>query len=76
MFFSFSNISFPGTSSFIGEFMILTGLIKTSLILTFFSVLGIVLSASYAIWLLNRIMFSTLKIQFFTIFQDISRREF
>nr|YP_010944693.1 NADH dehydrogenase subunit 4 [Palisada intermedia]WMC20764.1 NADH dehydrogenase subunit 4 [Palisada intermedia] len=76
MFFSFSNISFPGTSSFIGEFMILTGLIKLSFNLVFLSLFGVILSAGYAIWLLNRIIFSTLKTQYFKIFQDISRREF
>ena len=76
MFFSFSNISFPGTSSFIGELLILSGLVKLSFILVFLSLLGVILSASYAIWLLNRIVFSTLKTYYFFIFQDISRREF
>ena len=76
MFFSFSNISFPGTSSFIGELMILSGLIKISLVLSFLSLFGIILSAGYAIWLLNRVIFSTLKLQYFSLFQDLSRREF
>ena len=49
MFFSFANISFPGTSSFIGELLILSGLIKLSINLTFFALVGVVLSASYAI---------------------------
>lgn len=76
MFFSFSNISFPGTSSFIGEFLILIGIVKISLSLTFFSLIGIIFSASYAIWLLNRISFGTLKLYYFITFQDVSRREF
>nr|YP_010620274.1 NADH dehydrogenase subunit 4 [Amplisiphonia pacifica]WAX04310.1 NADH dehydrogenase subunit 4 [Amplisiphonia pacifica] len=76
MFFSFSNISFPGTSSFIGEFLILIGLSKISFILVSIALLGIILSASYAIWLLNRISFGLLNTYYFTKFQDISRREF
>ena len=76
MFFSFSNISFPGTSSFIGEFMILSGLIKVSLSLVFISLFGVILSAAYSIWLLNRVIFSNFKIHYFSFFQDISRREF
>ena len=76
MFFSFSNISFPGTSSFIGELLILSGLVKISLALSFLSLFGIILSAGYAIWLLNRVIFSTLKLQYFSLFQDLSRREF
>ena len=76
MFFSFSNISFPGTSSFIGEFLILLGISKISLLLTFLSLLGIIFSASYAIWLLNRISFGSLKTFYSLYFQDISRKEF
>nr|QUJ09438.1 NADH dehydrogenase subunit 4 [Neorhodomela munita] len=76
MFFSFSNISFPGTSSFIGELMILSGLIKVNFNLTFIALIGVILSASYSIWLLNRISFITFKTQYFTYFQDVSRREF
>ncbi len=76
MFFSFANISFPGTSSFIGELLILSGLIKTSISLVGFSLIGVVLSASYAIWLLNRISFGLLNLHYFFFFQDLSRREF
>ena len=76
MFFSFANISFPGTSSFIGELMILAGLVKVSLTLTLLALISIILSAGYAIWLLNRVVFSTLKTHYFSLFQDVSRREF
>nr|YP_011017623.1 NADH dehydrogenase subunit 4 [Bostrychia tenuissima]WQF69446.1 NADH dehydrogenase subunit 4 [Bostrychia tenuissima] len=75
-FFSFANIGLPGTSSFIGEFLILNSLLKVSFVLTSLATLGIVLSASYAIWLVNRISFNTLKIHYFSFFQDVSRREF
>nr|YP_010620021.1 NADH dehydrogenase subunit 4 [Symphyocladiella dendroidea]WAX04034.1 NADH dehydrogenase subunit 4 [Symphyocladiella dendroidea] len=75
-FFSFSNISFPGTSSFIGEFLILIGLSKVSFILVGISLFGVILSASYAIWLLNRVSFNLLTTYYFIQFQDISRREF
>nr|YP_010620159.1 NADH dehydrogenase subunit 4 [Herposiphonia versicolor]WAX04195.1 NADH dehydrogenase subunit 4 [Herposiphonia versicolor] len=76
MFFSFSNISFPGTSSFIGELLILSGISKISLCLVSLALFGVVLSASYAIWLFNRVSFGLLHLHYFTYFQDISRREF
>ena len=76
LFFSFSNIGFPGTSSFIGELLVLIGLFQFSANLTFFVTFGVVLSAAYSIWLLNRIGFGNLKINYFKYFQDISRREF
>ena len=75
-FFSFSNIGFPGTSSFIGEILVLIGAFQSNVFLTFIITLSMVLSACYSIWLLNRISFGLLKLEYFKIFQDISRREF
>lgn len=76
MFFSFSNISFPGTSSFIGELLILISVSKISFNLLIIALVGIILSASYAIWLFNRVSFGTLKTYYTKNFQDVSRREF
>lgn len=76
VFFSFSNISFPGTSSFIGEFLILIGSIQINIILTLIMSLGVILSASYSIWLNNRLVYGLLRLQYFYYYQDISRREF
>lgn len=75
LFFSFANIGFPGTSSFIGEILVLLGAAKINLILTFFMTSGVVLSAGYSIWLLNRISFGTLRTDYYWVFQDLSRRE-
>nr|YP_011017816.1 NADH dehydrogenase subunit 4 [Campylaephora sungminbooi]WQF69662.1 NADH dehydrogenase subunit 4 [Campylaephora sungminbooi] len=75
-FFSFSNIAFPGTSSFIGEILVLLGCIKINLTLTFFMTFGVILSAGYSIWLLNRLSFGPLKLTHFYWHQDVSRREF
>lgn len=75
-FFSFSNIGFPGTSSFIGETLVLIGAFQSNIFLTFITAFSMVLSACYSIWLFNRISFGLLKLEYFKIFQDISRREF
>nr|YP_009138139.1 NADH dehydrogenase subunit 4 [Calliarthron tuberculosum]AKG26269.1 NADH dehydrogenase subunit 4 [Calliarthron tuberculosum] len=75
-FFSFCNIGFPGTSSFIGELLVLLGAFQSNIFLTFTIAFSIILSASYSIWLLNRIGFGALKLTYFNLFQDISRREF
>lgn len=76
LFFSFANIGFPGTSSFIGELLVLIGIFQINTFTCFFTALSIVLSATYSIWLFNRISFGVLKLQYFDTFQDISRREF
>ena len=75
LFFSFANTGFPGTSSFIGEILVLIGTLRINFILTFFTALGVIFSAAYSIWLLNRINFGLLSTNFFNSFQDISRRE-
>ncbi len=75
-FFSFCNIGFPGTSSFIGELLVLIGAFQSNIFLTFTVSFSIILSACYSIWLLNRLSFGLLKINYFNKFQDISRREF
>jgi len=76
LFFTFSNIGFPGTSSFVGELLVLLGLFQLSSISTFLSAFSMVLGAGYSIWLFNRVCFGSLKLQYITSFQDISRREF
>lgn len=76
IFLSFANIGFPGTSNFIGEILILLGIIQINTVLTFLSSIGMILGASYSIWLFNRIHFGSLNLKYFSIFQDISRREF
>lgn len=48
-FFSFANLGFPGTSSFVGEILVLLGSFYVSTTLTFFSSLGMVFGAAYSI---------------------------
>lgn len=76
MFFTMANISFPGTSSFIGEFLILTGSFKCNTSVTFLGATGVILGGAYSLWLLNRIAFGNLKVQYYEKFLDLSKREF
>ena len=75
LFFSFANIGFPGTSSFIGEILVLLGVFQFNIFLTICVSLSIIFSACYSIWLLNRINFGLLKLDYLKKYQDISRRE-
>ena len=60
--FTLGNIAMPGTSSFVGEFLILLGLSKISIISCFFASLGVILCGTYSLWTYNRICFGNLKI--------------
>lgn len=76
LFFSFANLGFPGTSSFVGEILVLIGAFQISTSMVFLAAIGTVLAAAYSIWLFNRVSFGSLKLQYFSYFQDVSRREF
>nr|YP_010377433.1 NADH dehydrogenase subunit 4 [Navicula tsukamotoi]QYB23120.1 NADH dehydrogenase subunit 4 [Navicula tsukamotoi] len=76
LFFTMANISFPGTSSFIGEFLILTGSFKCSTVVTFLGATGVILGGAYSLWLLNRIAFGNMKVQYCAKFLDLNKREF
>ena len=76
LFFTMANISFPGTSSFVGEFLILVGSFKVNTTITFLGATGIIIGGAYSLWLLNRIAFGNLKIQYTNKFLDLSFREF
>ena len=76
LFFTISNIGFPGTSNFIGEFMILVGCFKVNKIAVLFGLTSVVYGGAYSFWLYNRIVFGNLKIQYTCHFLDLSFREF
>lgn len=76
LFFTMANIGLPGTSSFIGEFLILAGSFKVNTSITFLGATGMVIGGAYSLWLFNRISYGNIKIQYTTQFLDISSREF
>jgi proton-translocating NADH-quinone oxidoreductase chain M len=74
--FFLSNFGFPGTSNFVGEFLILVGAIDFSNVLVFLSSFGIILSLIYSLFLYNRIFFGPLQKMFIRYYCDCSRLEF
>ncbi len=74
--FSLANMSFPGTSNFIGELLILTGVLQSNFVVMVFASSGIILSAAYSIWLFNRVAFGTLKLKYLKNFKDITLLDF
>lgn len=75
-FFTIANISFPGTSSFVGEFFLLIGSFKVNKTITILGATGIIIGGVYSLWLFNRIAFGNLKTQYTNYFLDLSLREF
>ena len=61
MIFTLGAIGLPGTSGFIGEFLILVGTFKKSFFAATIATLGVILAAAYMLWLYKRVIFGKLK---------------
>ena len=59
----------PGTSSFVGEFLLFFGIFKFDLFLGILSTIGIFLCGTYSIWLFNRIAFGNIQ------YRDINHKD-
>nr|QIA59889.1 NADH dehydrogenase subunit 4 [Asterella wallichiana] len=75
LFFTLANMSLPGTSSFIGEFLILVGAFQRNSLVATLAALGMILGAAYSLWLYNRVVFGNFKPNFILKFSDLNRRE-
>jgi proton-translocating NADH-quinone oxidoreductase chain M len=73
--FTMANIGLPGTSSFVGEFLILTGSFKVNTSITFLGATSMMIGGGYSLWLFNRIAYGNLKIQYMSKFLDLNLRE-
>ncbi|CAK7324406.1 unnamed protein product [Dovyalis caffra] len=77
IFFSstLANMSSPGTSSFIGEFLISVGAFQRNSLVATLAALGMILGAAYSLWLYNRVVSGNLKPDFLHKFSDSNGRE-
>ncbi len=75
MIFTMANIGLPGTSGFIGEFLILFGIFQINTWVAFGALLGVILSAAYALWLYRRVIFGALDKEALKAILDLDRRE-
>lgn len=75
LFFTMANISFPGTSSFVGEFLVLLGSFHVNTTITFLGTTSVVIGGAYSLWLFNRISYGNIKTQYTSVFLDLSLRE-
>ncbi|MEZ5795094.1 NADH-quinone oxidoreductase subunit M [Albidovulum sp.] len=75
MFFTMANVGLPGTSGFVGEFLTLMGIFQVNTWAAFAATSGVILSASYALWLYRRVVFGDLIKESLKTITDMSGRE-
>jgi NADH-quinone oxidoreductase subunit M len=75
MIFTMASVGLPGTSGFVGEFLVLAGLWQSSTVFTFLAATGVVLGAAYMLYLYRRVVFGELTKPDVKAMKDINPRE-
>lgn len=75
MVFTMANIALPGTSGFLGEFLTLIGVFQVNSWVAVIATTGVILSASYALYLYRRVIFGKLDKESLKTLLDLSPRE-
>ena len=76
MVFMMASIGLPGTSGFVGEFLILIGVFKVNSWVAMFAATGLILGAGYMLYLYRRVVFGILEKDNLKKILDINSREF
>lgn len=71
MVFAMSNVGLPGTSGFVGEFMIILSSAKASFWVTFFAASTLVIGAAYTLWMYKRVFFGAVANDTVASLQDV-----
>lgn len=75
LFFTMASVGLPGTSGFVGEFLVMVGAYQASTWVAFFTATGVILGATYALWLYRRVVFGELTRSELKKILDLSNRE-
>ena len=75
MFFTMANVGLPGTSGFVGEFLVLMGIFQVNTLVAAVATSGVILSAAYGLWLYRRVAFGPLVRAALATIGDMTRRE-
>lgn len=75
LIFTMANVGLPGTSGFVGEFLVLLGVFQVNTWAAFFATTGVILSAAYALWLYRRVVFGALDKESLKSILDLDARE-
>ena len=75
MVFTLAALGLPGTSGFVGEFLILMAAFKDNFLVAVLASLGVIIGAAYMLWLYKRVIFGKLVNQDLKKMIDLNRSE-
>jgi NADH-quinone oxidoreductase subunit M len=73
--FAMANCGLPGTSGFVGEWMVILGTVKTSFWLAALAATTLVFGAAYTLWMVKRVYFGEVANSDVKALADLDRRE-
>jgi NADH-quinone oxidoreductase subunit M len=76
MLFAMANSGLPGTSGFVGEFMVIMGAIKVNFWYAALAATTLIFGAAYTLWMYKRVIFGAVANAHVAQLKDISLREF
>ncbi|HED16156.1 MAG TPA: NADH-quinone oxidoreductase subunit M [Gammaproteobacteria bacterium] len=76
VFFAMSNAGLPGTSGFVGEFMVIIGSFQANFWYAFFAATTLILGAAYTLWMVKRMLYGEVTNENVEALQDLNGREF
>jgi NADH-quinone oxidoreductase subunit M len=71
-----ANAGLPGTSGFVGEFMVILASFKANFWIAFFAATTLVLGAAYTLWMIKRVVYGDVTNDNVAELSDLDRREF
>jgi len=76
MFFAMANSGLPGTSGFVGEFLVIMGAVKVNFWMAFAAAATLIFGAAYTLWMYKRVVFGAVANARVEALQEINAREF
>jgi len=74
--FAMANSGLPGTSGFVGEFLVILAAFKANVWFAFLAATTLVLGAAYTLWLVKRVIFGEIANDHVRALTDVNGREF
>jgi len=76
VFFALANAGLPGTSGFVGEFLVILASFKANFWYAFLAATTLVLGAAYTLWMVKRVIFGAVTNEGVASLNDVNGREF
>lgn len=73
--FAMANSGLPGTSGFVGEFMVILAAFQSHPLIAFFAAMTLIIGAAYTLWLVKRVLYGEVANAHVAALKDINARE-